>query len=793
VSVITLGLGIGANSAIFSLVYAAVLRPLPFAQVERLMFVSTGKTETGVFNLGTSVPELEEWKPQLGHIFEEFATAGGAHQSTWSISDRSAHLSTREVSDRFFNLLSVHPLAGRTFTSEDNTRGHGAVVVVSYRFWQEQMGGDLRALGQSLREKGGDYALYTVVGILPPEFEFDQPTDIWKPQQPLSNFLLSFRDLRRFRVIGRLKPEVRPEQAQEAMNIVAAQEAQANPASNRGWGIRVVPMREHFQAKGHLALWLLWAAVGCLLLIACVNAANLLLARSAARESEIAIRLALGSSRGRLIAQLLTESGVLALSGGLFGWLMSAWALRLLRFWGSFLLPAATLQDVVRMRPDALDPRVLAFTLAASMTAVLLFGLAPACRSTRMESNRYTRRIGMAQALVAAEVALITVLVMAAGLLVRSFTKLTAVDPGFQASDRITFDLELPGESESSPANRNRTREALWFMELERRLRSVPGVEAVGASNEFPLTDEAGGWGANIEGKLLPASTSMAHVTPGYFDAVGSPLVEGSNFSPATEMPGSKALIVNQAMARLLFPAGNAVGKHVKAPRCGIVTSSSTQPADCVIVGIARDTRFSLDTPPPPTFYYSLYQDVSERLTFVARISRHHAQMIPMVQSVIANMPAVRSDKAYLFHLQTMDDLVSQSVADPRFRSWLVSVFAGLALLLAGVGIYGVEAHAVSQRTREIGVRIALGANPARLFARIVGEAAGWTLIGIAVGLSAGLVATRLIAVFLFGVSRWDPVTLIVSPLVLLAVAVLASYVPARRAMSVDATAALRN
>jgi putative ABC transport system permease protein len=815
VIVITLALGIGANCAIFSLVYAAVLRPLPFPQVNRLVFVSTGKGQAGPFNSGVSGLELEEWKPQLGRVFEEFAAVGGNHETTWdssgTVAGQGVHLANRDVSDNFFPMLGVHPFAGRTFTREDTAQGHGDVVVLSYDFWQRHFGGDLRAMGRPMRKKGGAYASYTVIGILPPSFEFDQTTDVWTPQQPLSADPMNLRVARRFRVIGRLKPEIRLQQAQAAMNTLAAQEAQSYPASNRGWEIRVAPLTEHFQANGHLALLLLWVAVGCLLLISCANAANLLLARSGARENEIAVRLALGASRGRLMAQLLTESGLLAPIGGGFGWLLAAGSLRLLRFWGSFVLPISTLQDVMRWRADLLDPGVVAFTLLASILSVAAFGLAPAWRSTGLElnpalqgssGNRNTRRLGISQMLVTAEVAMAMVLVMSSGLLIRSFVRLTAVDPGFRAENRLTFDVELPSPLEIAasrhpltPAeNRQRwQRQTLWFEELERRLQSVPGIQAVGASNAFPLTEEAGGWGVEIEGKQLPSSTSMAHVSSGYFDAMGAPVVEGSNFGPATDsIPGSKALIVNQTMAHLLFPGGDAVGKHVNAPRCQIDISSNSPPSGCVIVGIAKDTRFSLDSLPPPTFYYSLHQDVGDRVTYVARVSHNPAGLVPVVRNVVLNMPPIDSSKAYFFHLQTVDQMVAQSVATPRFRSWLVSLFAGLALLLAAVGIYGVQAYAVSRRTREIGIRMALGAKPASLFAMILSQAAGWTLLGVGVGLSAGLATTRLISGFLFEVRRWDPVTLAISALVLVGVALLASYVPARRAMRVDPMVALR-
>jgi putative ABC transport system permease protein len=403
----------------------------------------------------------------------------------------------------------------------------------------------------------------------------------------------------------------------------------------------------------------------------------------------------------------------------------------------------------------------------------------------------------------------VMVLAMSAGLLIHSFVRLTSVDPGFGAANRLTFDVELPRPLESGagsqPVTQTETRQrwqrqALWFDELARRLRALDGIQAVGASNAFPLTVDAGGWGGVIEGKQLPDSTSMSIVIPGYFDAMGIPVMEGTDFSTATDsVAGSKAVIVNQTMARWLFPSGNAAGKHIAAPRCQLDTSRVTslvtaevKPADCVIVGVVRDTRFSLDSPPPPTFYYSLYQDLPDRVTYVLRANHDAPELVPRVRAAIAKMPAIDFGKAYFFNLQTMDQLVAQSVAGPRFRSWLIGLFAGVALLLAAVGIYGVQAYAVSRRTHELGIRMALGARPAALFMMILGEAAGWTLLGIGIGLGAGLGVARLIGGLLFGVSRWDPVTLILSPAVLLAAALAAAYLPARRATRVDPLTALR-
>ena len=804
--VLTLALGIGANSAIFSLVYAALFRPLPFSQVGRLAFVSTGKVQEGSFQAGVSAREFEEWKPHLREIFDEFATVSGNPDTTWTAGDAATHLHNRDVSSNFFAVLGVQALAGRTFTTEDTSPGHGDVAVLSYDAWQRYFGGDLRALGQRMRKKGGAYASHTVIGILPPGFEFDEATDIWTPQQPLPPDIAAMRTVRLYRVVGRLLPGKEVPQAQAAMDAVAAQEAQDFPASNRGWGIRVVSLRDHFQASRQMGLLLLWAAVGCLLWIACANTANLLLSRAESRRREVGIRVALGSSRARLMSQLLTESGLLALTGGALGWMGAVVALRLLQVWGTHLLPVAALEDVSRLHANAVNPVVAGFTLLASIVSVLAFGVVPARRASRLDLNEAmqrsfgnARQTRISQMLVTAEVAIVMVLALSAGLLIRSLVKLTSVDPGFHTANRLTFDIELPRLPDgTAPVSRAEglqrvQRQALWFAELERRLQALPGIRSAGASNAFPFTDDGGGWGAKVGDLQLPDTTSMAFVTPSYFEAVDAPIVRGSNFQTSPySTSSSKQLIVNETLAQLLFPGGEAIGRHVQAPRCQTVISSEQRAPDCVIVGVAKDTRFNLALPAPPTLFYAVHQDASDRLTYVARVMGDPARLMPAIPAVVAGMPSINAGQAYLFHLQTLDALAEQSVATPRFRSWLISLFAGIALLLASIGIYGVQAYAVTSRTREIGIRMAVGARPSEVFRMILVKAAGWSLLGIAIGLGVGSAVTRLISGLLFGVSRLDPMTLVVSPLVLLAVALAASYLPARRAMQVDPITALR-
>jgi predicted permease len=498
VVVLTLALGIGANSALFSLVYAAALRPLPFTHADRLVWVSTGTAAKARAAHGVSGQELREWQPRLEEIFDQFATFGGNYDTTWRRGEQGMHLASRSVGGNFFSLLGARAWAGRLFTPDDAQAGHGAVAVLGYDFWRRQFGGDLGILGQQMSERGGDYASYVIVGILPPQFVWDGATDVWLPEQPQTSYLAGLRDYRPFRIVGRLRAGVHLAGSRAAMDVLARQEAVTHPASNAGWNIRLELVSDHLHAGGQQGLLLLWAAAGCLLLTACVNVANLLLARARARQGEIAMRLALGASRRRLVAQLLTESGLLALLGAAVGWAWAAAAIRLLAVWGSWFLPPTLLRSLVGLHAGAMQPSVLAFTTLTAALAVVAFGLVPALRGSRPALSHAAPKQRLVRGLVVAEVALTTLLVVCAGLLIHSFTRLLAVDPGFASANRLTFSIELPRPPETAAPTRNNVvqfqRKAAWFAELEQRLQALPGVRAVGAADDLPILGETGGW-----------------------------------------------------------------------------------------------------------------------------------------------------------------------------------------------------------------------------------------------------------------------------------------------------------
>ncbi len=795
---LTLALGIGAISALFSFVYAAVLRPLPFADPGQLVWVSSANVAKAGETRGFSGIELREWRPRFEGIFNQFATFSGDAEGTWRKGEQGMHLVTRTVSGNFFSLLGAHPWAGRLLAPDDAQAGHGSVVVLGYDFWQRQFGGDPGILGQQMSERGGDYPAYTIVGILPPQFVWEGVTDVWMPQQPQTSYLANMREHRPFQIVGRLQPGVGLAGAQAAMETLTRQEVPSRSAGNNRWQIRLEFVRDHLRAGGQRGLFLLWAAAGCLLLIACVNVAHVLLARANARQTEMAMRLALGASRKRLFAQLLTEGGLLALGGAIAGWMWASTLVGLLARRGSLFLPPVLLRSVVGLHAAPMQPAVLIFTTLAAVLSVLMFGLIPALRGSRAAPNpaEHKRRLG--GALVVAEVAMTTILVVCAGLLIRSFTQLMAVKPGFASANRLTFSLELP----RSPMNAmlkggvrlEYQRKAAWFVELENRLHALPGVLAVGAADDLPILDEAGGWGGyQVNGQNLPDDTTLALASPGYFAAMGAPMLAGSGFDAARDAAQTgKSIILNRTMADLLYPHQNPVGLRITAPRCGMNLSSATSSSDCVIVGVVGDMRYRLGATAPPTFYYSIDQDAPDHLNFVILADSDPRALIPMTRTTVRNMPTPDFGQPYLFNLQTLTDVVADSLAAPRFQSWLVGLFAGLALLLAAVGIYGVESYAVSRRTHEFGVRIAVGAHPAQVYGLVASGAAGKTLLGIAIGLAAGQAAGHLVAHLLYGVRVWDPLTLLAAPAVLLVVALAASALPACRAAMVDPIVALR-
>ncbi|HXR97263.1 MAG TPA: ADOP family duplicated permease [Terriglobales bacterium] len=801
VIVLTLAMGVGGNCLAFAWIYAATMRPLAFPQAQRLVWMDS--TARGIPAAGISGPDLQDWQPRLDAMFEGHAILRGQGESTWRMGDMSWEASRRRVSGNFFALLGVRAQAGRLLLPSDAAAGQGAVVVLSYDFWERQFGGNLAVLGRTMSEQEGDYPAYTIVGVLPPSFAWESTADIWVPEQPLATFVARLRTSRPFYVVGRLRTGTSLAAAQAGVDGLAQAEAAAHPSTDAGWRMELKTLDQHEHGGGAPGLVWLCAAAGCLLLIGCVNVAHLLLARGQARQGEMAMHMALGASRGHIVAQLLTESALLAAGGAVLGWAGAAAALQLLRVWGGWLLPAAVLRDMVGLHATVLAPWVVAYTAGSAAAVVLLCGLAPALQALgaplRSEAAMVcpgATRKSWANGLVAAEVALTMMLMVGAGLLLHGWLRLANVNPGFARSQRLSFLIQLPFPMTVGSAA-DGGQKAAWWQLLEQRLQAAPGVSAAGAANDFPVLDPSGGWIIERSGKTLPELT-MAHVTPGYFAAMGAPIVSGSDFPSGGDLArGAKAVILNQRLAALLFPGQNPVGLHVALPRCGInvqsiPTPKAAAPASCVVIGVARDLRYELAKPAPPTMYFDMAQDPGLAARFVLVARGDVASVEAAARAVVAGMPSTGAQAPYMLEFETLRAGMWQALAEPRLQGWLAGMLAGLALLLAAIGILGVTSYSVGLRTREFGVRLALGATRGQVLRLVTAGSARWTLLGIAFGLAGGALAAQALATRLAGLSPWDPVTMIAAPALLLTVALLASLGPARRATRVDPATALR-
>ena len=794
--VLTLGLGIGASTALFSWVYAAMWQPLPYPQANRLMWVSTSLRGTAG-SRGVSGIELAEWRPRLNQVFSATATVTAPSGTLWAWQDQTISLTAASAAPEVFPLLGVRPVLGRLLAPGGT--GSGAEVVLSYDAWQREFGGNPAVIGTEMSERNGAYPSYAIVGVLPPAFTLDRRADAWLPLEPEGSYEAGLRGYRPFRVLGLLKPGASRDWAQDAMRQMAAQEALAHPKTNLGWTIQVQTLADHERQGSHQGLLLLWAACACLLLVACVNAANLLLARAGERQTEIAMRQALGASRRRIAAQMLIETALLGVAGAVCGVAAAAAGVQFLTRWGAGLLPDALRSPLIALHADVLSPFALAFALLAAAVAVLGFGLWPAVSASRSRTRlAATAPSGSRRWLAVAELALATVLAVCAGLLAHSFARLAGVDPGFRTVQRLSFQVELPygrpAASQEDAGSWIRRRTA-WWRELEQRLAAAPGVRAAGGGGDFPLASAGGGWGGiRMNGAVLPETTTMNAVTPGYFAAMGIPLLAGRNFSAAVA-PGPKQLILNQTMAALVFPRVNPVGRQLAAPRCGLPgpgARRSSVPAACIVIGVVGDLRYQLDAAPPPTFYYDMGQDPPAQATFVIWHQGDEKAVAAEVRSVVAGMPAVGGGRTFALNFQPLERTTAAAVAVPRFQGWLSSGFALFALLLAAVGVYGVESYSVSRRTREFGVRVALGAAPGKLAAGVAGAAVARGAVGVGAGLAAGVACGVLLRHLLFQTQVWDPLTMAIAPIVLLAVALAAAWLPARRAARVDAAVALR-
>jgi putative ABC transport system permease protein len=788
VALVALSFGIGANSAIFSVVNGVLLRPLPYKDSDRLMVVRETKPSRGIKQELVSPAEYRSWAEQ-NRVFDRIA-AFRAEPRVLTGGELPERLETILISPAAFEMLGVKPALGRSFSPEENQPGKSLVAVLSYGLWQSRFGSDRAVLGKAVSLDGIGY---TVVGVTPPDFHLlDTRSELWIPYTLDAKELdKENRAVRTLRVIAHLKPGTTLEQAQSEMRSIARRLELEDPEANAGYSATVVPLRDQLVGDIRTTLWTLLGAVLFVLLIACANVANLLLARAGSREKEIALRSALGANPGRLARQLITESLLLALAGGLLGTLLAFWSVSLLKQLGPATLP--------RLQEIGMDWRVLGFTLLVSVATGIVFGLAPAWVSIRSDLSSILRSSGRGATggrggarfrdlLVVSEMAACVVLLTCAGLLIRSFARLQSVNPGFRADHVLTLQLALPENRYSE------FKVALFYKQLIERLRVLPGVQFAAIARKVPMSagDDAS-LNFIIENRPVQASADQERaqyraVSADYFDAMGIPLIRGRHFDRTDGENTPGVVLVNETLARTFFPAGDVVGKRIQS---GLPGS-----AWCTIVGIVADVKHAgLDAANQPETYYHYLQVpppwmriVEGTMTAVLRTNAEPASLALAARSEVRQMDSSLA----VFDVHTMEALLNGSLSQPRFRTTLLGVFAGVALLLAAVGLYGVTAYSVARRTNELGVRMALGAQRRDVLQLVMGQGAGLAALGIGIGLVLAFGATRGISKLLFGVNVADPLTFAATALLIYVVALAASLIPARRAIKVDPMVALR-
>lgn len=779
VAVVTLALGIGANTAIFTVVNAVLLRPLPFPQSERVMWLGQ---EFSSGPQGAGQPKFIFWREQ-SQSFESMAAFEGFRSGgNLAGGGEAEYVGGLNVSTDFFRVLGVNPIMGRTFTAEDDTPEAAPVVILSERLWRGHFGANPDLVGKSILLNGKSVA---VVGVMPPQLDFFENADLFEPLRAS----LKGDPNPNSTVIARLRPGVSRAQAQAEMRLVADKYRALNPkAMQPVESIAVTPYQELYTSSVQSLLWILLGAVGFLLLIASANVANLQLTRAAARQKEMAVRLALGASGRRIVKQLLTEGLLLSLFGGLAG-LLLAW-------WGTQLLVAALPQGFMsRAREVSFDGRVLLFTLAVVVVTGVLFGLAPAWQALRVNVNgalKETARQGgsntrgrLRSGLVVIEVALSLVLLAGASLLVHSFINLRGVATGFDSNNVLTFRLDLKGDRYDSS-----TKETAFYRQVLERIGHLPGVDSAAVTNVLPLQAQFN-MPVSFPGRTDPVSTQLRVVTPEYFQVMKIPVVKGRAFSDNDLAGTQPAIIVNESFARRFLSSVDPFTQTVTVGR-----NLNDSPRS--IVAIVGDVKqFGLDKDSPPMVYVPLAQVPDQVLAVVRRFTTTYVAVRTTgpQQNLVAGLKreiAALDSGLPLASVRPMDQIVARSIAPQRFNMWLIAAFASIGLALAAVGIYGVMSYSVAQRTNELGIRIALGAQTIDVVKLIIRNGITLTLIGIAIGLGGAFALTRLMASLLFGVTPTDALTFVTVTVGLFAVALFACYIPARRATKVDPLVALR-
>ena len=776
VAVLTLALGIGANTAIFTVIYGVLLRPLPFNDAGRVVWMWGVMRDRG--NRASVSPlDFLDYRAR-NQSFDEFAASISIPISfNLTGSGEPERLSGAVVTTNYFAALGVTPMLGRSFVADEEQPGRDRVVVLSHSLWQRRFGADPQVIDRAITL---DDQSFTVVGVMPPKMRFPLDADLWRPMSFGGNPEMRQRKAHFLRPLGRLKAGVTLDRAQAEIDTIAGQLEEQYPDTNTKWTMRLVPLREQIIGDIRPTLWVLLGAVAFVLLIACSNVANLLLARSAARQREMAIRLALGASRWRVVRQMLTESLLLSLVGGALGVLLA--------LWGVDVLVSLSAADIPRAAEIGVNAPVLGFTLVVSLLTGTLFGLVPALGASRPrlhdELKEGSRNVSGARhrlrsLLVIAESALAVVLLIGAGLLIKSFVKLQQVSPGFEAERVLTLRLDLPPARYASPAQA-----ANFFHQLQQGVAALPGVEAVGMVSELPLSGQPNDAPFAIEGRPPDAPdqrplADFRRVNADYFRAIGIPLLRGRAFTEQEARQSANVVIISQQLAEQYFPDEEALGKQLR------LDFMSKEPFE--VIGVVGDVRHRGLA---GNVYQAMYLPTLGvlRTNLVVRTTGDPASLAPAVRKEVAAIDPQQPVAA----VKTMGQWVSESVAQPRLRTLLLGLFAAVALLLSVIGIYGVMSYVVTQRTREVGIRMALGARRGDVLRLVVGQGMKLALAGVASGIAAAYGLTRLLKSLLYEVSTTDPATFVVTALLLAGVALLACYAPARRATKVDPMVALR-
>ncbi len=778
VVILTLALGIGANTAIFSFANGILLRPLPYPQSDRLAVVDETAHKRGMDSMSVSYPNFLDWREQ-NTVFEDIGLHFGTSRFALSGAGEPVEIRGSRITQGLFEILRVAPHLGRTFTADEDRPDQDAVVILGYDLWQKNFGGDPNIIGQKIVLSNRPR---TVVGVMPRGFRYPEVSELWVPLA-LTPQMFTRTD-HGLNGIARLKDGVTFAAAQADMDNVAARIEQQNPVTNEGLGVKITSLHENLAGDYREALLILLGVVGCVLLVACVNVANLMLARATARQKEFALRAALGASRWRIVRQLLIESLLLAVVGGALGFALSLLALHL-------LLNAIPIQLPFWM-DFGIDLRVLGFTLGITLLTGLIFGAVPALQTSRVDLNDTLKEGGRGSTgfrgrsrslLVVTEIALSLVLLVCAGLMIQSFLRLRSVNIGLDTNNVLTATVLLPRAKYSTPEQRSG-----FFKQFVERVRNIPGVQAASATGTLPLSGSNWGRSLTIEGYPVLSvgqAPMIQHtvVTPGYFRTMGIALLAGRDFNDADITDGPKVTIVDERLARHYWPNESAVGKRIR-----FGPPEDNEPWH-TIVGVVRSVRHQrMQEDTRESVYLPHMQIPINGLTVVARTTSDPLDVTPAIRNEVKQLDRDQP----ISEIATMEDVVAESIWQPRLYATLFAVFAGGALILALIGIYGVMAFLVQTRTHEIGVRMALGATARDVFKLIVGRGMKLTVVGVVIGIGGAIALTRLMHSLLFNTSATDPFIFIAISVLLSVAAFLACYIPARRAARVDPLIALR-